>query len=247
MDEWHRGTSYSSSHAVSVTRTAPQATTRTVARTAAQAVAPAVTEAVAQAVVESVTEAVSVAVTEAQRRQHATYVTPEGADWLASASAFPRSVRALWSARPTAPSVLPCGIAFDVVNLPALFGRRLLEQLWSAGPGSGPVAVHRGRVLLLVAPGTAQRLPSLLSWEEWGRAVPPLLCHGAGDAVTVPPLFTADPGPEPESGPSRWVVAPDTRHPWLPSADVLLWACVRAARTGSPRTVPGLVRTPGTA
>jgi hypothetical protein len=153
---------------------------------------------------------------------HTEYVTPEGAAWLASASAFPRSVQALWSARPTAPSVLPCGTAFDVVNLPALFGRRVLEQLWASGPGSGPAALHRGRVLLLVAPGSAQRLPSLLTWEEWGPRVPPLMCHGAGDAVTIPPLQSAER--------SRWIVAPDTRHPWLPGPDVLLWACVRAVR-----------------
>jgi hypothetical protein len=156
------------------------------------------------------------------------FVTSEGAAWLASASAFPLSVQALWSARPTAPSVLPCGTAFDVVNAPALFGRRVLEQLWSGGPGSGPVAVHRGRVLLLAAPGTAQRLPSLLGWEEWRRAVPPLMCHGSGDAVTVPPLHGD--GGAPAAGQSRWLVAPDTRQPWLPGADVLLWACIRAAR-----------------
>jgi hypothetical protein len=208
----------------------------------------------------AVTHAVTEVVTEAQRRQHTSYVTPEGAEWLASASAFPRSVRALWSARPGAPSVLPGGIAVDVVNLSPLFGRRLLEQLWASGPGSGPVAVHRGRLLLLVAPGTAQRLPSLLSWEEWGSAVPPLLCHGLGDAVTVPPLHPAEPGygpdpgcgretdcgADPGYGPSRWLVAPDTRHPWLPGADVVLWACVRAAGSAPAKTVPALVSTPGT-
>jgi hypothetical protein len=169
------------------------------------------------------------------RRRHAwpedtQFVTPEGAAWLASASAFPLSVQALWSARPTAPSVLPCGTAFDVVNAPALFGRRVLEQLWSAGPGSGPVAVHRGRVLLLAATGTAQRLPALLGWEEWGSAVPPLMCHGPGDAVTVPPLRGKGDGSASSS--SRWLVAPDTRQPWLPGVDVLLWACIRAVRTG---------------
>lgn len=171
---------------------------------------------------------------------------PEGAAWLASASAFPRSVEALWSARPGAPSVLPCGTAFDVVNLTALFGRRVLEQLWASGPGSGPVAVHRGRVLLLVAPGTAQRLPALLGWEEWGRAVPPMLCHGSGDAVTLPALHE-DPGAAPpeSAGISRWVVAPDTAHPWLPGADILLWACVRAVRTAPAQAPSALVRVPG--
>ncbi len=91
-------------------------------------------------------------------------------------------------------------------------------------------------MLLFAAPGTAQRLPSLLEWEEWGargRAdgrtgeVPPLLCHGAGDAVTVP----APVGGPARSG-SRWLVAPDTRLPWLPGPEILLWAAVRAAPRG---------------
>lgn len=162
---------------------------------------------------------------------HSEYVTPDGADWLASASAFPRSVQALWAARPAAPSVLPCGTVFDVVNLPPLFGRKVLERLWTAGPGCGPVAVHRGRVLVFAAPGTADRLPSLLAWEEWGGRMPALLCFGRGDAVTVPPLV---PGPSAEGQDcgdgSRWLVAPGTRHPWLPGSDVLLWACLRAIR-----------------
>ncbi len=183
---------------------------------------------------------------EMKRRRHTTQVTPEGAAWLASASAFPRSVEALWTARPTTASVLPCGTAFDVVNLPALFGRRVLEQLWAAGPGSGPVVVHRGRVQLLAAVGTAQRLPALLGWEEWAGALPAILCHGHGDAVTVPPLFAPGPDGDPEQVGARWVVAPDTRDPWLPTADVLLWACVRAVREEPTKTVPPLVSAPGT-
>ncbi|CAM5682393.1 hypothetical protein SALBM135S_04100 [Streptomyces alboniger] len=91
----------------------------------------------------------------------------------------------------------------------------MLDHLWEEGPGSGPVAVHRGRVLLFAAPGTAQRLPSLLGWEEWGPSVPSVLCHGTGDAVTVPPLTAPADAPRvrPET---RWLVAPGTRHPWLP-------------------------------
>ena len=95
-------------------------------------------------------------------------VTPEGAAWLASAGTYPRSTLALWEERPAAPVVLPCGTVFDVVSAPAIFGRRMLDRLWDEGPGSGPVAAYRGRMLLFAAPGTAQRLPSLLEWEEWG-------------------------------------------------------------------------------
>ncbi|MFC7882890.1 bifunctional DNA primase/polymerase [Streptomyces sp. NPDC057376] len=165
---------------------------------------------------------------------HASDVTADGAAWLASAGTYPRSTLALWEERPAAPVVLPCGSAFDVVSAPTVFGRRMLDRLWEEGPGSGPVAEFRGRMLLFAAPGTAQRLPSLLEWEEWGArgreggrtgTVPPLLCHGAGDAVTVP----APAGGPARTG-SRWLVAPDTRMPWLPGPEVLLWAAVRAAR-----------------
>ncbi|PNG16070.1 bifunctional DNA primase/polymerase, partial [Streptomyces cahuitamycinicus] len=127
---------------------------------------------------------------------NASDVTPDGAAWLASAGTYPRSTLALWEERPDAPVVLPCGAVFDVVSAPSTFGRRMLDRLWDDGPGSGPVAEFRGRILLFAAPGTAQRLPALLEWEEWGArdsrdtsrtdAVPPLLCHGTGDAVTVP-------------------------------------------------------------
>ncbi|MET7682868.1 bifunctional DNA primase/polymerase [Streptomyces sp. NPDC005423] len=162
-------------------------------------------------------------------------VTSDGAAWLASAGTYPRSTLALWEERPDAPVVLPCGSVFDVVSAPAVFGRRMLDRLWDEGPGSGPVATHRGRMLLFTAAGTAQRLPSLLGWEEWGSpagegrtgAIPPLLCHGRGDAVTVPALVGAA---SPTPCDSRWLVAPDIRHPWLPGAEILLWAAVRVAR-----------------
>ncbi|MBA2949777.1 bifunctional DNA primase/polymerase [Streptomyces himalayensis] len=163
-------------------------------------------------------------------------ITFEGASWLASAGSDPQSTLALWHERPEAPIVLPCGDAFDVVNVPAIFGRRMLDRLWDEGPGSGPIAAYRGRMLLFAAPGTAQRLPSLLAWEEWAgrcRGVPPLLCYGRGDAVTVPPLV---PGPSASTRlDCRWLVAPGTRNPWLPGPEVLLWAGVRAARETAER------------
>ncbi|MET8858850.1 bifunctional DNA primase/polymerase [Streptomyces sp. NPDC004579] len=174
-------------------------------------------------------------------------VTAEGAAWLASAGTYPRSTLALWRERPDAPVVLLCGGAFDVVSASALFGRRMLDRLWEEGPGSGPVAAHRGRILLFAAPGTAQRLPSLMEWEEWGtepggrsgrcREVPPLLCHGRGDAVTVPPPRPGGGAPETVRTDSRWLVAPDTRQPWLPGPEILLWAAVRATRAAASAAV----------
>nr|WP_078958690.1 bifunctional DNA primase/polymerase [Kitasatospora aureofaciens] len=158
-------------------------------------------------------------------QQSVEYVSAAGEAWLASASEFPRGMRALWEARPWAPSVLPCGRAFDVISMPSLFGRRVLDELWASGPGCGPVAGYRGRTLLFVQPGAAPRLRRLLAWEEWARDVPPLLCHGRGDAVTVPPLQRMVHGPDsPGQGSGRWIVAPDEREPWLPGASVVLGA-----------------------
>jgi hypothetical protein len=208
-------------------------------------------------------------------------VTAAGAEWLASASALPASVHALWRHRPGSPRLLPCGIAFDVVSAPPIPGRRLLDHLWSAGPGTGPVALHDGRVLIFTAPGTAGRIATLLTWEECrqhaglralpGRSQPEapagagtfpfLLCHGLGDYVTVPPLrpeAAAVPdrrrgratdrqrpagrtGGEAPVRPhrTRWLVAPDLRHPWLPEADVILRACLRSERDRrTPPAVP---------
>lgn len=163
------------------------------------------------------------------------HVTVAGEEWLASASGYPDSMRALWRSRPWAPTALPCGRVFDVVNVPELFGRRVLDELWASGPGCGPVAAYRGRLLLFTRPGAAERLRSLVVWEEWARDVPPVLCHGDGDAVTVPPLRRTVDAPDGAAlrDPGRWVVAPDGPEPWLPGAAVLLWACVRAARSST--------------
>ncbi|NJQ02486.1 bifunctional DNA primase/polymerase [Streptomyces zingiberis] len=248
-----------------------------------------------------------------------------GAAWLASAAEAPQRVLAHWSARPGAPVHLPCGTAFDVVSAPGVFGRRMLDRLWSEGPGTGPVAVHRGRLLLFTAPGTARRLPARLAAEEWADLVPPLLCHGRGDMVTVPPpgppareasgttgttgttgidagtdgaartdggaeppppapaaaethtgatatagapgtaVTTGGAGASPDGpaareetppslappadptrpAPTRWLVAPDVRTPWLPGDEALHWACARAVLAGAGRRGPDGTGGPG--
>ena len=163
-------------------------------------------------------------------RHHVTQVTAPGANWLASAGAYPRSVLSLWEDRPTAPAVLPCGSVFDVVNVPTIFGRRMLDRLWEEGPGSGPVAMHRGRMLLFAAPGTAQRLPALLDWEEWGegRAAAALPRHRGRDDRPA-----ADPGPR-CAGPA---LAGGSGHPAPVAAGARGGAL--GVRTGGPRGVVG--------
>lgn len=167
---------------------------------------------------------------ERTRTAPATHVTPQGAAWLASASAHPRRTLALWEARPGLPATLPCGNAFDVVNVPLVLGRRVLDLLWAEGPGSGPVAVHRGRMLLFAAPGTAHRLPALLAWEEWGPPAAPRRPCATAAATPSPcrrwppsparrggswppmPGSPGSPGPRPCSGPSYGRPAPPQRR-----------------------------------
>ena len=116
------------------------------------------------------------------------YVTVAGEAWLASASEYPRSMRALWESQPWAPTVLPCGRTFDIVNLPGLFGRRVLDELWESGPGCGPVATHRGRILVFAEVGTAARLRGQNGRTRTrppARPTPPLR-HRAHPAHRVP-------------------------------------------------------------
>lgn len=75
-----------------------------------------------------------------------------------------------WATVPGAPVRLATGLRFDVLDVPAEAGYAALRHL---GPGS-PVALHGGRrtrgerMRFLVAVGSADELPGLLDWLEWG-------------------------------------------------------------------------------
>ena len=184
-------------------------------------------------------------------RHQTAQVTAAGAAWLASRRGLSALARSP-SGRPgpTRPGVLPCGSAFDVVNVPALFGRRMLDQLWAEGPGSGPVAAHRGPD---AAVRRSRHRPAAARRCSTGRSgARPVTDRPAGarrpdDRRTVPAAALPRHrrrGDRPAAWPAvptsprgpRWVVAPDTRHPWLPGPEVLLWACVRAARAAPAST-----------
>lgn len=57
------------------------------------------------------------------------------------------------------------GLRFDVLELPAEAGRAVLRRL---DPGC-PVALQGETMRLLVAAGSAEELPGLLDWLEWGH------------------------------------------------------------------------------
>ncbi|MEU5595469.1 SCO3374 family protein [Streptomyces sp. NPDC020298] len=83
---------------------------------------------------------------------------------------------------PGSPVRLVTGLRFDVLDVPAEAGVAALRRL---GPGS-PVAVQGDRMRLLVAAGSAEELPGLLDWLEWGVPALDLVALGAEGRMDAP-------------------------------------------------------------
>ncbi|MER5531112.1 SCO3374 family protein [Streptomyces sp. NPDC002677] len=83
---------------------------------------------------------------------------------------------------PGEPLRLVTGVRFDVLDVPAPAGAKALRHL---GPGS-PVALRGDRMRLLVAAGSAEELPGLLDWLEWGALALDLRALGAHGRMDAP-------------------------------------------------------------
>ncbi|MER5292017.1 SCO3374 family protein [Streptomyces pharetrae] len=87
-----------------------------------------------------------------------------------------------WPVVPGSPLRLVVGPCFDVLDVPAAAGIAALRHLAPASP----VAAQGGRVRLLTAPGSAQELPGLLTWLEWGSLDLDLSALGEGALMEAP-------------------------------------------------------------
>lgn len=89
-----------------------------------------------------------------------------------------------WPTVPGRPLRLLTGVRFDVLDVPAEAGAGAFRHL---APGS-PVALRGDRMLLLVAGGSAEALPEVLDWLEWGAGALALDLRalGAGGAMEAP-------------------------------------------------------------
>ena len=87
-----------------------------------------------------------------------------------------------WPTVPGRPLRLVTGLRFDVLDVPAEAGAPALRHL---APGS-PVALRGDRMRLLVAVGSAEDLPELLDWLEWGALALDLRILGAGGLMEAP-------------------------------------------------------------
>ncbi|MFE6282337.1 SCO3374 family protein [Streptomyces sp. NPDC057877] len=121
-----------------------------------------------------------------------------------------------WPTVPGPPLELVVGPRFDVLDVPVEAGRTALRRL---APGS-PVAVQGDRMRLLVAPGSADEMPGLLEWLEWGPLLPGLdlvaVGAGAGGVMEAPGV----PGPGPEPGAEKPQGAAVWLRPPLPGCEV---------------------------
>ncbi|MEU0603839.1 SCO3374 family protein [Streptomyces sp. NPDC006393] len=96
-----------------------------------------------------------------------------------------------WATVPGTPLRLVVGRHFDVLDVPVEAGRAALRHLGAASP----VAVHRDRMRLLVAAGSAEELPGLLEWLEWSAVDLDLVALGAGTLTEAPrPPFAGQAG-----------------------------------------------------
>ncbi|MFE9486622.1 SCO3374 family protein [Streptomyces sp. NPDC006641] len=110
-----------------------------------------------------------------------------------------------WATAGTAPVRLLTGLRFDVLQVPAAAGHAALRRL----ERTGPVALSGARMNLLVAAGSAEELPGLLDWLEWGGVALALTAIGAGGRITapVPPGRMAG-----RPGAAAWLRPPGPRH-----------------------------------
>ncbi|WP_328537416.1 SCO3374 family protein [Streptomyces sp. NBC_00344] len=117
-----------------------------------------------------------------------------------------------WAAVPGPPVALPTGLRFDVLELPVDAGFAVLRRV----PRTGPVAVAGSRMQLLVAAGSADELPGLLDWLEWGGITLDLTAIGAHGRITAP----APPGPLLTQGAAGWLRPPEPGHEVEPALPV---------------------------
>ena len=130
-----------------------------------------------------------------------------------------------WPTTGSGPVELLTGVAFDVLELPVAAGRALLRR----APRTGPVAVEGPWMRLLVAAGSADELPGLLDWLEWGGVPLDLTALGAGGRITAPcPSASWPPPGDPEA------VAPAERCP----QEAAVWLRPPEPRGGMEPTLP---------
>lgn len=153
---------------------------------------------------------------------------PASADWPGRASGSPVVVRRMWAAEPRASILLPTGRTFDAIDVPEVAGCLALARMERMDLPLGPVmCTPARRLVFLVLPGAAAKVPDLLRRQGWLPAALDLIVHGDGDWVAAPPTRMGG------AGSVQWARRPTEENRWLPDAGDLIsplaYACGREA------------------
>ncbi|WP_405686820.1 SCO3374 family protein [Streptomyces sp. NBC_00057] len=120
-----------------------------------------------------------------------------------------------WATEGTTPVRLLTGLRFDVLEVPAAAGHAALRRVGR----TGPVALAGSRMSLLVTAGSADELPGLLDWLEWGGVALSLTAIGTGGRITAPTPPGRVAG---RSGAAVWLRPPGLRHEGEPELPALV-------------------------
>ncbi|MDX2544780.1 SCO3374 family protein [Streptomyces sp. WI04-05B] len=138
------------------------------------------------------------------------------------------------------PLLLAVGACFDVLDVPAEAGFAALRHRGQLRAPVSPVALRAERMLLLVAPGSADELPGLLDWLEWGGLTPELKAIGAGGRIEAPrpPGLPAQPGLPTPLGPPALPGLADPGHSQGPAKPQGAAVWLRPPETGCGSAIP---------
>ncbi|MFH8984366.1 bifunctional DNA primase/polymerase [Streptomyces varsoviensis] len=153
---------------------------------------------------------------------------PARPDWAAQTTGSAVGARRLWAERPTASVLLPTGRTFDALDVSESAGCLALARMERMDVGLGPVACTPGRrMLFLVLPGGAPKVPDLVRQLGWSPAALDLVARGEGDYVAAPPTRVGS------RGSVQWARQPTAANRWLPDTEELIsalaYACGREA------------------
>jgi hypothetical protein len=96
----------------------------------------------------------------------------------------------------------------------------------------GPVvATPTRRMLFLVAPGGAEKVPSLVRRMGWGNRALDVVCHGEGGHIIVPPSRMG------MAGTVMWVRPPSCHDRWLPDIHEVIAPVAYACARETPRAM----------
>ncbi|MEW2520141.1 bifunctional DNA primase/polymerase [Actinacidiphila alni] len=150
---------------------------------------------------------------------------PTRPDWATHASGSAPAVRRMWAKQPRSSVLLPTGRTFDAIDVPEVAGCLALARMERMDLPLGPVlCTPDRRLVFLVLPGAAVKVPDLLRKLGWTPGSLDLVVRGEGEWLVAPPTRTG-------RGSVQWARQPTALNRWLPDVEELLsplaYACGR--------------------